>query len=463
MKYTHIELLVKYLYNYLIMTKNVLDTHKHILVCIDEQLVNVNVKEFYKKQIDYLKENFCGIIISDIEIFNNTNYSPNTLIYLCGNIEANYDYGCNYGKNMMIYVIRELSYNYSNNYKGYKLVNIGKVPINIYGMGVYFRDFFESDNFNDNIDDFGMVINQEENQNKDYFNLISNEHKLQFLTESNKPGVSLRKGIYLTKVEENNDSTYFHLLRCSTNLNGPTDNFRDTDIKIIGEVNDISRYFYGGAAELNHVLAQVYENTDQGGEHKNLPKKAKIKQHSDKTKDMPQNALMAFCTFYQGYSNREFSDEKLKNIKRSTDNPYDYCYKNQSILTKLRFRLKETVTDLNLVKKFDITLYPNSVFIMSLLTNRLYTHKIVPSIMPINKIPIRLGYVIRCSKTKAVFKDNKTFIVEEGDCIELKEPSEDNIKELKDAYYKENITDQIINYGNIYFSMNLGDYKKPLV
>jgi len=56
-------------------------------------------------------------------------------------------------------------------------------------------------------------------------------------------------------------------------------------------------------------------------------------------------------------------------------------------------------------------LYPNSVFIMSLEMNRLYTHEISPSHLPMDLIPLRLGYVIRCSKTKAIYKDNKTYII----------------------------------------------------
>jgi hypothetical protein len=47
---------------------------------------------------------------------------------------------------------------------------------------------------------------------------------------------------------------------------------------------------------------------------------------------------------------------------------------------------------------------------MSLEMNRLYTHEISPSHLPMDLIPLRLGYVIRCSKTKAIYKDNKTYI-----------------------------------------------------
>jgi hypothetical protein len=42
---------------------------------------------------------------------------------------------------------------------------------------------------------------------------------------------------------------------------------------------------------------------------------------------MPKNGLMAFCTFYK--------DMHL--FKKSTVDPFDYIYKDTSILTKLRF------------------------------------------------------------------------------------------------------------------------------
>src|SRR4029079_302177 len=127
-----------------------------------------------------------------------------------------------------------------------------------------------------------------------------------------------------------------------------------------------------------------------------VEKKAKIKKHSDKTKDMPLNGLIVFCTFYKDHLNN-------KNIQKSKNDAFDYCYKDTSVLTRLRFELKKTVNNSNLKRKFDVILYPNSVFIMSLSTNRLYTHEIVPSTLPIDMIPTRMGYVVRCSKMDAIY------------------------------------------------------------
>lgn len=414
-------------------SESILLRHKHILICIDEQLTYQTLT--MNKEIKYIKTNFCGIVFSDIKSFNDHDYSSDSLVYLCGDIMENYNKIQNIPKELTN-VIENLSYNYTKDSGNYNLVNIGQIPVNIHNVGVYFRNFFDS--------------------NKNYFNSINNEHQFQALTESNKPSDAFRTGIYLTKVEEINNEIKFSLLRCSSNLHGPSDNFRNTDNEIINQVNNIAEYFFHEKAQLNHVLAQIYKNKIINTETKNIEKKAKIKEHADKTKDMPKNGLIAFCTFY-----KDLHD--LTHIKKSSSDFFDYRFNNVSVLTKIRFRLKKTVTDTSLIKMFDIILYPNSVFLISLLTNRLYTHEIIPSTLRISQIPVRMGYVIRCSKTEAVFKNNQTYINENGIHIKLEESTEVKKKELKDLYFKENITDEIINYGKFYFSLNNGDYEKPIV
>ena len=108
---------------------------------------------------------------------------------------------------------------------------------------------------------------------------------------------------------------------------------------------------------------------------------------------MSTNGLLAFCTFYEGFQD-DF--EKLGSEKSG----FDFVYgKGTSILTKLRFRLKPQAKELNkdLVEQFDVTLFPNSVYIMSLLANRWYTHEIVPSALNVEKV--------RTSKKKKKEKD----------------------------------------------------------
>ena len=388
--------------------ENSLLKNKHILMCLDEQNYTTN------KEFDFLKQNFCGIVLTEID---NHLILSDRIIYLCGNIHKIYEsiICSSLVKLQTIYVIEELSYNYNEHLEN-EFINIGKVPINIHNVGIFFRKFFDSEDY--------------------------------LLTESTKPNNALRKGIYMTNVEENDGELKFNLLRCSSNLNGPTDNFRNVDNFIVSQVNNISQHFFKEKAEFNHVLAQIYENNDKG--------KAKIKAHSDKTKDMPKNGLIAFCTFYDDIS-------KNNKIKKSKTNMFDYCYNEISIFTRLHFRLKSAITNKNLVKNFTVMLYPNSVFIIPLSTNRLYTHEIKPSVLFFDLIPVRMGYVIRCSKTKAVFKNNQTYIDENGVYVKLEETNKNDMAKLRTLYYQENTTDNKINYENIHFSMNTGDYISPLL
>ena len=373
-----------------------------------------------------IKTHFCGIVTDDLTTIE---VDPNALIYMCGDIGKH-----PHSDNNLVNVIVELSYNFDS--CGHNLISIGQVPLNINGVGVYFRNYFG---------------------NRDYFNLISHEHEFQSLTESNKASNAFRTGIYLSRVEESPDGEVkFNLLRCSTNLSGPTENFRETDLEVVGLTNAIAYCFFDQPTDMNHVLAQTYHNSLVTVDNKTRTQKARIKEHSDKTKDMPRNGLMGFCTFYKDYLNGQ-----LNGLEKSEADPYDYCYKGVSGLTRLRFRSK--VDDPNFVKQFDVILYPNSLFLMSLQSNRLYTHEIVPSALPVDKIPLRMGYVIRCSKTRAVFKDGKTYIDYGSEMKEMEEPTEEGIAKLKAVYYQENATPSMIYYDETNFSLNKGDYTKPLV
>ena len=379
--------------------------------------------------INFFNTSFAGVCYHNLEYFTES-IDKSKVIYLLGDIEVNYKIVENFFDKVnkvtkVIYVVKDYSNNYLENTDKYIVISKDQVPTRVYDQGVFIRDFFAKD--------------------KNYFDLLTSQHKFQELTESNKEGISYRSGIYLSNVEKKGEDYHFNLLRCSTNLKGPTDNFRETDIEIINKVNKTAETYFENGAELNHVLAQVYQNSIVDGDEK----KAKIKQHSDKTKDMPRNGLMAFCTFYK---------------KNETSDVFE-----DNSLTILRFRKKKCVADASLQDKFDICLYPNSIFMMSLSTNRYYTHEIVPSRLSIEKLPVRLGYVIRCSKTKAIHRNGETFIVGERDnddnntLIKLEKPTEKDITDLRHIYYTENFSDQLIDYGDIYFSMNDGDYTQPLL
>ena len=323
-----------------------------------------------------------------------------------------------------------------------KDIDEGAVPINVHNVGVFIRKAFPD--------------------GKDYYRSITQEHEFQVLGMGRKPGIAHRKGIYLTPVEQKGNELWFRLLRCSTNLDGPTDNFRATDWEIVTKANDLRAVFFQDGAELNHVLAQTYHNTvDDEAPEGRQPKerKARIAEHSDKTKDMPSNGLMAFVTFY------DFSDCD-QGTAALHQAGFDWVYGSKGVssaLTRLRFRLKDDVKDETLAKEFDITLYPNSMFLMPLRTNRLYTHEIIPSILPVSTLPTRIGYVIRCSNKQAVSVNGETFVVEDETRTKLEPPTPQGIERLKDIYYTENTTSQPVTYEGFYFSMNQGDYLAPLL
>jgi hypothetical protein len=318
-----------------------------------------------------------------------------------------------------VFVIRELS----------------RVPRRVHGVGVYYRRFFDLD--------------------ADHFARISAEHEFQSLTESTKPGTAHRSGIYLTPVTPNGDELHFRLLRCSTNFSGPTEGFRATDTSIVEALNREAASVFRDPAPLNHVLAQIYHNTLATAERKQS--KAKISSHADKTKDMPANGIMAFCTFYDG----------LDKLQPLADDAFDYGVKRVSGLTKLHFRLKESAGERDgeaLPQQFTLTLYPGSVFFMPLSTNRLYTHEIRSSMLDAELLPTRLGYVVRCSNAEAVHKDGHTFLKTAGDLVRLEPPTQAGMDELRRLYAEENRTTSFVDYGDeIFFSMNTGDYVAPRV
>lgn len=400
-------------------------------ICKDKNILIVCKENIeITSELHYLIENFCGIIVENLsEIQTSLN---DKIIYACGDIEQLRCAG------IALNIIKEISINYENrNEKNIQFTTLGKVPVVISNAGVYYRDLF-TDN--------------------DYFDAIKSEHAFQYLTESNKESKALRTGIYLTeiqkeKAEDKNDVLHFRLLRCSSNFTGPTDNFRTTDHIILNILNSSIQYTFEKQTKLNHVLAQIYENKLKSEDN---PKevKSKIKAHSDKTKDMPKDGIIAFCTFYD--------KSNFNQLTRSKTDRYDWCYKKSSGFTRLHFKLKSTVNDPNLEKEFSVTLYPNSAFLIPLSTNRLYTHEIKPSVLNVDQIPIRMGYVARCSNLEAVYMDNQTFIKENGELIKLEQMTSETMVNLRNTYYEENISEKNVEYGKIHFSMNSGDYEKPI-
>lgn len=397
--------------------ENYITKEKNVLFVLGDSVENL-------ADFAFLRDHFCGEVVigppREEFLFGDRH------VFVCGELSLWPDWA------VPAFAIAELSFSRPKEEKR-NLANIplGKVPVIIEGAGVYFRQFFDGEG---------------------YFDRIRQEHQFQDLTESTKQSMAFRKGIYLSDVRQEAEDFHFHLLRCSSNLSGPTDNLRATDREIIQAINQAAEQVFGLPTELNHVLAQVYENKLRT-EVKTKETKAKIKAHSDKTKDMRADGLIAFCTFYESAN--------FGKLEPSAHDRYDWVDRGTSGLTRLHFLLKDSVEDGSLPKEFSVTLYPNSVFMIPLSTNRLYTHAIKPPVLPIDKIPTRLGYVVRSSKMEAVFREGQTYLKEAGGMICLEPMTPEAMEELRATYREENISAEMIQYGQVHFSMNQGDYLQP--
>ncbi|MEY9878338.1 hypothetical protein ABH931_007865 [Streptacidiphilus sp. MAP12-33] len=379
---------------------------------------------------------FFGATLTPQELASGAHDLTGKTVYLCGDVSGVGSHHLRAAAR--VFVVRELSHGCHEDTDGPGTpVGLGRVPLRVHGAGVYYPRFFDLDG--------------------DHFGRIRAEHVFQSLTESTKPGTAHRSGIYLTPVtrdgDGDGDELHFRLLRCSTNLSGPTEGFGPTDTDIVEALNREAAAVFTNQAPLNHVLAQTYHNTLATPGRKQS--KARISAHADKTKDMPANGIMAFCTFYDG----------LDRLRPLTDDPFDHGVKGASGLTRLHFRLKEPTADRDgaaLPAQFTLTLHPGSVFFMPLSTNRLYAHEIRPSALDAELLPTRLGYVVRCSSTEAVHRDGRTFLRRAGKLVPLEPPTPDGLDELRRLYAEENRTSSVIDYGDRFlFSMNAGDYLAP--
>lgn len=379
---------------------------------------------------DGLVRDFFGAVVTPEELASGVGGLAGKTVYLCGDVSA--VSAARLGSAERVFVVRESACADAGG-GAWRSVGIGRVPVRVHGAGVYYRRFFDP--------------------GADHFGRIRAEHEFQALTESTKPGTAHRSGIYLTPVTRDGDGLHFRLLRCSTNLSGPTEGFRPTDTEIVDALNREAATVFRGHAPLNHVLAQTYHNTRAVEGRKQS--KARISAHADKTKDMPANGVMAFCTFY----------DRLDGLQPLETDPFDHGVNGVSGLTSLRFRRKGPVESGDVLPaQFTVTLYPGSVFFMPLSTNRLYTHEIRPSALDAELLPTRLGYVVRCSSTEAVHKDGGTFLKKDGGPVRLGPPTAEGMDELRRLYAEENRTSSFVDYGGeLLFSMNAGDYVAPRI
>lgn len=384
--------------------------------------------------LEELKKALCGVVVSDVSQLPTLG---DKTVYLCGNIAA--AGGVPLAGAHRVFVVRQLAHGFDESSLPWPVVDVGRVPILVHGVGVFYRRFFDG--------------------GEPRFQDVQSEHTFQRLTESTKPGTAHRSGLYLTPVDDRGDEAHFRLLRCSSNLSGPTVGFSATDDAIVGALNREAPFVLSGVATLNHVLAQIYTNTPASGPGQKQTK-AKIKAHSDKTKDMPPNGLLAFCTFY----------DDVRHLSPMGHDPFDRGHKGVSGLTSLVFHLKACAAERpdcrTLPRRFKVPLHPDSVFMVPLSTNRLYTHEIRPSTLGAALLPTRLGYVVRCSSTEAVHRGGCTFLrARNGHELRLGPPTAASMSVLRGLYVEENVGDKRVDYaqhGPFLFSMNQGDYLRPV-
>jgi len=395
---------------------NELAAHRSVLI----------VRPGYEAQaeaIASLSERFFGEVLVD-PATPPLGSEENRRVYLCGDLR-----GVSLGDETPL-VIAELSLGHEALGTGVRRVRVGQVPISVHGLGVLFPELFDA---------------------SDWFGRLTTQHAFQALTESDKPSAAARTGIYLSEVRRTEAGLRFHLLRCSSNLAGPTDSFRAADHAILRALRDAAAPLFDRAVDINHVLAQVYNNAalPSGKE-----RKARIGAHADKTKDMHPDGILAFCSFYDA--------QALARLQVSKSDPYDRVHGSQSGLMRLHFKRKDDVDGQGGVPAFDVPLYPNSVLLVPLSTNRLYTHALRPSMLNADRAATRLGYVARCSAREAVFTDGRTHLVEGDRLVPLAPISVDGVRGLREDYRRENSSAEPIEYGALPFSMNAGDYLSPI-
>ncbi len=88
-------------------------------------------------ELNDLKENFCGRIVKNLSDIQDSNYLK---VYVCGDLEKieNLSFEIN--------IIKEFSCNYEQ-LDNINLLDLGKVPLVIHHVGVYFKNLFDDGDY----------------------------------------------------------------------------------------------------------------------------------------------------------------------------------------------------------------------------------------------------------------------------------------------------------------------------
>jgi hypothetical protein len=352
----------------------------------------------------YLKLHFCGKVVENVREIKR---SINTIIYFCGNaLRSPLD----------AFVIKELSYNITTQ----STVSLGAVPINISGAGIMFRRFFTKDCI---------------------FSEITNDRAFKQVTENCGSEKIAHTGLFLSPVERHRDGLKYYIQRSRMVCSEPLSCMKTIDAEITSLVNVSVNSFFKSKVRFNHIFADLHSPAEN--------RKYKPFNKSENTKDMHADALIAYCTFYKDYDGLDF-------IRQSSDDSiFDCAYGGTSIFPKMRFKLKrDAPLDKYMRNSFTVTLYPNSLFVISLSTNRFYTHEVI---MPNTKKLTRVNYTLCSSKTWVLFR-NRPYIYENGILTRMDKIGGERLEELCS---KENNSSIKIDYPNVYCSLSEGDYKEP--
>ena len=97
----------------------------------DKNLLVLNNSIDFNPEIKYLVDHFCGQVVNNINELEITKFNK---VFICGDIIKIEN------KIESFYVIKELSTNFENIET--KIIDLGKVPIIISNVGVYYRNLF---------------------------------------------------------------------------------------------------------------------------------------------------------------------------------------------------------------------------------------------------------------------------------------------------------------------------------
>ena len=101
---------------------------KHIFLS-----TTIRLPEHLQREFDYIKKNFCGLVLPTIDL---DQIKRGAWIYLTGDISQHA-----VPSDHKIFIVRQFSTNFDES--DTRVIDMGAVPVNIHGLGVYLRNFLK--------------------------------------------------------------------------------------------------------------------------------------------------------------------------------------------------------------------------------------------------------------------------------------------------------------------------------